>query len=700
MNYNHPQFRDMASRLAQLFESEEGERILRLITQLSGTLNRRGSSTEVLEKPGDTPGKLRVGTWEATDTATGRSFVLVDTGEPLYKWARVQKIPPKGPRRRVVLVGESVARGYLYDPHFTPAQALEEIMNAACGPGKIEVVDLARTDILHGQLQKLITQALHLQPDALVVFCGNNWCPFIQPSEEQLLDMASVFRDTGSWRGVKELCESFVIANARQTLCQLEEIVREPGIPVVFVLPEFNLADWISECDCPPLLNSEQTEAWLRAKWKAEQLLKGDAWEKAEGLGERLMQLDQGTTAAGPYVLAEISQKREDHQTATTFLEMARDAAVCWPFQCTPRCFSVIQQTIREGAAAHGIHLVDLPREFTRHLGGKTADRRLFLDYCHLNLEGIRISMALTAKTLLPLLNYPTKSCKELAQVDMTVSANVNATTHFLAAVYNADWGQRMDVVRHHLRTALEYDRGIARMMQLFLDFHIRRVPSSLCCSFEQLCELQNITAMFSFYTDSISQKFLNTNLLTAVGDVLEEVGIPTRSLVKDLIIKEHGVQNRAVNLVNTLYSTGSYFRSLVDRRPEFYKATTRNTTFPLVCDKPEPLNFSITMKVPNVSANQAISLRLNGKLVAEIAATDRWKTSTCSAPARLVHPGINQVEIGWPIPVWSDEKQRKRVADCLEAMEVIDITPMFGLIHSFRVSTERSASPHKAQKL
>jgi hypothetical protein len=257
-----------------------------------------------------------------------------------------------------------------------------------------------------------------------------------------------------------------------------------------------------------------------------------------------------------------------------------------------------------------------------------------------------------------------------------------------------------MDVVRHHLRTALEYDRGIARMMQLFLDFHIRRVPSSLCFSFEQLCELQNITAMFSFYTDSISQKFLNTNLLTAVGDVLEEVGIPTRSLVKDLIIKEHGVQNRAVNLVNTLYSTGSYFRSLVDRRPEFYKATTRNTTFPLVCDKPEPLNFSITMKVPNVSANQAISLRLNGKLVAEIAATDRWKTSTCSAPARLVHPGINQVEIGWPIPVWSDEKQRKRVADCLEAMEVIDITPMFGLIHSFRVSTERSASPHKAQKL
>src|ERR1044071_7780967 len=100
---------------------------------------------------------------------------------------------------------------------------------------------------------------------------------------------------------------------------------------------------------------------------------------------------------------------------------MARDAAVCWPFQCTPRCFSVIQQTIREGAAAHGIHLVDLPREFTKHLGGAAADRRLFLDYCHLTLEGIRISMALTAETLLPLLKYPTKSGQELAQVDLKV---------------------------------------------------------------------------------------------------------------------------------------------------------------------------------------------------------------------------------------------------------------------------------------
>jgi hypothetical protein len=366
MNYNHPQFKDMAGRLAQLFESAEGERVLRLITRLSDTRPERGSSTEELKKPAGTPEKLRVGTWEATNEAVGRSFVRVDTGVPWHLWANVPKIPPKGPRRRIVMIGESVARGHLFDPHFTPALALQQIMSDACGPDETEIVDLARTNLSYEQLQELITQSLHLEPDALVIFAGNNWSVLSAQSEEKLLDVAYAFRAAGSWRGVKELCESILIANARQTLRSLQGIVREHGIPVVFVLPEFNLVDWHTECDCPPMLNGEETEAWLRAKCQAEQLLKSNDWEKAEYLGERLMQLDQSTTSAGPNILAQVSQKRGDNQTARTFLEMARDAIVCLPFTDTPRCYSVTQQTIREGAAAHGVHLVDLPREFTK----------------------------------------------------------------------------------------------------------------------------------------------------------------------------------------------------------------------------------------------------------------------------------------------------------------------------------------------
>jgi len=298
--------------------------------------------------------------------------------------------------------------------------------------------------------------------------------------------------------------------------------------------------------------------------------------------------------------------------------------------------------------------------------------------------------MALTAEKLLSLLKYPTQSSKELGEVELKVGANVKAVAHFLAAIYNGNWGQRMEVVRHHIRTALEYDHGIADMMQFFLDLHIRRVASSLCRSYEQFYELPNMAAIIALYNESLREKFLNTRLITEMSEALEEFGIPTRVQMERLIIKEHSVKNRTVDLANILYSTRSYLRLLVDFRPEFYKATERNTTFLLVCDKPEPLKFSLTMKVPNVSVNQPISLRLNGSPLAEVAASDRWTTTTWSAPAGLVHRGLNQVEIDWPMPVWSHEKWKERVADCLEAGEMIEITPMFGLIHSFRVSTDQ----------
>src|SRR5262249_25141821 len=108
--------------------------------------------------------------------------------------------------------------------------------------------------------------------------------------------------------------------------------------------------------------------------------------------------------------------------------------------------------------------------------------------------------------------------------------------------------------------------------------------------------------------------------------------------------------------------------------------------------EKPEPLKFAVTMKVPGVKPDQTISLRLNGNPVAEFTATERWTTSTCSVPAELVQSGPNQVEICWPMPGWSGEKQRECYADCLEAGEMIGMTPMFGFVHSFRVSAEGSA--------
>ena len=45
-----------------------------------------------------------------------------------WSWANVKRIMPKGEKKRVLFVGESAARGFFYDPAYTPAQVLEHML--------------------------------------------------------------------------------------------------------------------------------------------------------------------------------------------------------------------------------------------------------------------------------------------------------------------------------------------------------------------------------------------------------------------------------------------------------------------------------------------------------------------------------------------------------------------------------------------
>ena len=92
-------------------------------------------------------------------------------------------------------------------------------------------------------------------------------------------------------------------------------------------------------------------------------------------------------------------------------------------------------------------------------------------------------------------------------------------------------------------------------------------------------------------------------------------------------------------------------------------------------------------MKAPDAGPDQTISLRVNGTHLVEIPATERWTTRTFSAPTNLLHSGLNHVELCWPMTVWSREKQAEHIAECFEVGESVEVTPIFGLIHSFRVS-------------
>ena len=90
--------------------------------------------------------------------------------------ANVEGSPPRSPcdPRRLVLIGESAAAGFLLAPDLTPALALRGVLERHARE-RWEVVDLAAVDLSATDLIAAARRASDLRPDVVVVYAGNNW---------------------------------------------------------------------------------------------------------------------------------------------------------------------------------------------------------------------------------------------------------------------------------------------------------------------------------------------------------------------------------------------------------------------------------------------------------------------------------------------------------------------------------------------
>src|SRR5690349_20233102 len=148
--------KSFADRIAQAAASEEADQLVRMlrIAGLAGEVGNRFASLDdvdapssmVVNEPGVPLKQSRfVGIWERR-TENGKTSFLrrLETMDTWHYWANIGRIEPKGSKLRVLLIGESVARGYIYDPAFNPAMALQMILDEHYGKDQVEVIDLAR----------------------------------------------------------------------------------------------------------------------------------------------------------------------------------------------------------------------------------------------------------------------------------------------------------------------------------------------------------------------------------------------------------------------------------------------------------------------------------------------------------------------------------------------------------------------------
>jgi hypothetical protein len=631
-----------------------------------------------------------IGIWEPELVGSEYRFVrAADPAEPSTLWANVRAIEPKGQRKRILLLGESMARGFFFDPHFNPAKVLQNTLRQMSGDRELEVVDLARTDLLLEPLQQLARAAVQLNPDAVVVLAGNNWQPMNNLTAVDFQDMAATLRE-GSWVDVKQYLEKLLRKRVLSAVQALIRIAESHRFKLIFVLPEFNLADWRTDANEPPLLAPSATARWHSVRQAAERALAAGALKEAEALGLQLLALDHGTTAVGSNILADCKLRAGAAAEARRYLEAARDSAICWPRGPeSPRCYSTIQETIRHESAKHRLALVDLPRIFQDYAQSDLPDRRTFMDYCHFTVEGTHIAMAAVAQAVLASVFKLRRPIRDINRIKLLVDGKVEGEAHFLAAIHNANWGQRPDIIRYHCRKAVELSAAIDRMMTLFLDFHIRRIPSSLCKSFDELCQLDNSSVVSLLFdrANPVADNFLNQTLIEEIVSASEKRHLHLKPETHVLLVQQHGLDNQEIDLLNKAYSADSY-HSLPDHTElAYFSCSHRKSVFSLICKGLYPIELTLTYRTRDSPADQTIPVRVNGFQVATIHSSHSWTTVNLVVPETAIRSGINSIELDWPTPEWNLTLWKGRLVDRLEAGRIGSVLPTYGELYTFQAS-------------
>ena len=611
-------------------------------------------------------------------------------------WANLGRIEAKGAKRRVVLIGESVARGYLYDPEFTPALALEKILAPYFGADGIEVIDLARTNLGY-KVRELAIAALQLQPDIAVIFAGNNW-NVSEPRPSELTEIDDALLKDGI-AGAKRICDQQIERNARGIVDDIASAYESSGVPLVWIIPEFNLRDWQDPITNAPRLGAGLNREWLGLLEEARSSLGDGDLSNASKLAARMIEIDQGVCMAGFYILAECSKRSNDIAAERKYLELARDS-MSWDLSRmpTPRPYRVTQDVLREKTAGYKNQFVDLPVLFKEHLNGEIPDRRLFLDYCHLTTEGIRVAMGAAASCVLRAL---TGIDTLVTTDDVAPPREIEAEASFLAAIMNGHCSQSYDVVHHFCARALKLSPHAGELMLNYIDFQTRRLlPMRMTEAEERIAK--SGSSLMQRYLLRLNQKRLDKLLLDAIVNALAEVGIDARERVEQLRREEHSVVSTDIDLLDYYYcsATGqeqelAWLNRVEEKRyrpdADYYRAYWPESRFVFVGEAGCAVSLLLTCRLPN--GEGAISVLVNGKPQVEMVVNGEWSSWTINLDGEVVRDGLNEVAVRWPVVDFDNtgwiESVRQRVCE----RKFPEFYPIFGEIHSFRALSPKNVS-------
>jgi hypothetical protein len=708
--------KDVANELAELFDSDRGVRQFRLL-QVAGLLvpaTRKPAATPV-PPPQISPhaGPRPISFWKPQEVDGELAFVSAPPSLLGEDHALRQVLKPKtNPAvSRVCLLGESVAAGYLYAPHLTPAGVLEHQLNALAGDGSFEVIDLARANESLASLVSTLEAALQLKPDLFVVFMGNNWnllesrliSPYI-PSVQARQQYALALRRAGL-QGPIEAARQNLRREATRAFARLTEIAAAAEVPVVVVIPEVNQADWDNR---QPVawLPGDGTARWYDAYERAMGALAAGDCAGAEAAAEEMIALDGGTCPTPHRLLAKARLGRGDaagaHRAAVAEIDGTHYPNLC--FLSSPQANSLARELVRLGAERHGHAVIDLRQVFAEHTGCPLTGRLLFLDYCHMTSEGMRVAMAAVTAQVAEALGAGQHDWRALLDrlPAPAVPPAAEAITRLGAAIHNAHRmaavGEKGAILDHWCREALAASPGTPGIIEAMLDLlEARTAPCPAVLTAAQQRALQ--TPYRLQMQHGWRYDYLDASMIEALLTLLESQGHPVRERFTAALLEHHGIRPEGTDLAHPSFylwePIARFYPDFLNLQDLSGQATFRapwpESSFCLVCDGESDVQLTATVRLPAVPGTPAdraerkgrVTVEVNGTKVGTLPAAGRWKRKEIRLPRTRLKRGINRLTLRWPKPPAAGDEALAAAIERLENGQEADLHPVFGEVFS-----------------
>ena len=694
-------------------EDESGLELLRLLQlHLFGRFDRDEQDNMISNIPKsdvDKEGFHAIGTWHPVRQNDEVVFKRKEQTDSVFWESTCDQfsLRKKDGDKRVCVIGESAAAGMFFTPYITPAKALNNYLKTD-GNYSWEVIDLTRNCMNAGALIETCEHALQLEPDYIVIIAGNNWFSDIMVEHNGPLSRRRKYVMSLDKNGVEGVITAYRESAGKladRVMSQIDKLASKSPAEFIFAIPALNYSDWVRRV---PLhwLNNEKTIKWYEYYKLASKALDKKEYQEAFDYGKKMIEIDNGSNSASSRILADCCIALGKDKLAYEYCVSECDNSLIFDeITSFPAVPSFVRKKYNENnEICPHVKFLDFEKVLGEYFGTKVLGKEVFVDYCHLNPEGIHIVMAPVANFILS----NDKNTREnwISLVKRTAPLKTNqsqlAVSYFCTALYNTHLNRpisdKSDVDWYSglFQKAVDSDRSVLEIMKLYIMGRSceKGAGFTLSKAGQKLFALMNSPLDFP-----VAQEAPGADALTveAICNTLENNGWDGKGLLNDYQKPYIQALENGVDLTEPAYIEwlNSHLKMSMDsengtrRRLPYYQSWWPRSFFTLIADGEHDLSLDLTCRLPVETPDQnhdPVRILVNDQEIKSVTGQAKWMNQHIDIPAEMLKKGFNRLAIEWPI---IDQNESQRISQLAEryykGLEV-DFFPVLGEIHSLIV--------------